>query len=91
MVRRVPGHPDPGRLRHPHPSRALRPQPPQPAAAAGRPRRRGRRRRPALHPPGRHAGLRPPPRGLLRRTRDDGGRLPRGGRGGQVVLLPGRE
>ena len=44
LVRRVPGHPDPGDLRHPHPADPVLPQPPQPAAAARRARRRHRRR-----------------------------------------------
>ena len=37
LVRRVPGHPDAGHLRHPHPADPVLPQPPQPAADPGAP------------------------------------------------------
>ena len=50
LVRRVPHHPDTRHLRHPHPTRPLLQEPPQPPAPAHHPRLRRPRRRHPLHP-----------------------------------------
>ena len=66
LVRRVPGHPDPGDLRDPHPPHPVLPQPPQPAADPRRPRRRRRRRRCSPATPLAHTlGFRPLPGGFF--------------------------
>ena len=90
LVRRVARHPDPHRVRHPHPTGPVLAQPPVDAAARLGHRRRARRRghppEPAQRTPS--ASPRCPPAffAVLVALR---GRLPRLRRGGQVLLLQG--
>ena len=90
LVRRVPRHPDAHRVRHPHPTGPVLPEPTV-AAAARLGRRRGdHRRADPPEPAQRHARVRSAPGRVLRRARRVRRRLPGVRRGRQVLLLQDR-
>ena len=89
VVRRVARHPDPHRVRDPHPASPVPAEPAIAAAARLGVRRRDHRRRHPPEPSQRHARVRAPPTGVLRRARRLRHRVPGVRRGREVLLLQG--